>query len=66
MIQMEELTVARIRELLGSGQITSRQLVLNYMERIALIDKSGPKLNSVLELNPDALYIAEAMDRERA
>ena len=66
MIQMEELTVARIRELLGSGQITSHQLVLNYMERIALIDKSGPKLNSVLELNPDALYIAEAMDRERA
>ena len=36
------------------------------MERIALYDKAGPMLNSVLELNPDALFIAEAMDRERA
>lgn len=66
MINMEELTVVKVREMLESGEITSRQLVLNYMERIALIDKSGPMLNSVLELNPDALYIAEAMDRERA
>ncbi len=66
MIQMEELTVKRIREALDSGEITSRELVLAYMERIAKIDKSGPMLNSVLEINPDALYIAEAMDRERA
>lgn len=66
MISMEELTVERIREMLDAGQITSRELVLNYMDRIAKIDKSGPMLNSVLELNPDALYIAEAMDRERA
>jgi len=66
MINMEELTVVKIRQMLESGEITSRQLVLNYMERVALIDKSGPMLNSVLELNPDALYIAEAMDRERA
>lgn len=66
MIQMEELTVKRIREALDSGEITSRELVLAYMERVAKIDKSGPMLNSVLEINPDALYIAEAMDRERA
>lgn len=66
MINMEELTVVEIRRMLESGEISSRQLVLNYMERVALIDKSGPMLNSVLELNPDALYIAEAMDRERA
>ncbi|MDE6921986.1 MAG: amidase, partial [Oscillospiraceae bacterium] len=63
---MEELTVSGIRRMLENGQTTSRELVLNYMERIARIDKSGPMLNSVLELNPDALYIAEAMDRERA
>ena len=54
MINMEELTVVKVREMLESGEITSRQLVLNYMERIALIDKSGPMLNSVLELNPDS------------
>lgn len=66
MLQMEELTVARIRELLESRQTTSRDLTLGYMERIARIDKDGPKLNSVIEINPDALYIAEAMDRERA
>ena len=66
MINMEELTVAKISRMLADGEISSRQLVLNYMERIALYDKSGPKLNSVLELNPDAVYIAEAMDRERA
>lgn len=66
MINMEELTVAEISRMLAEGEISSRQLVLNYMERIALYDKSGPTLNSVLELNPDALFIAEAMDRERA
>ena len=66
MINMEELTVAEISRMLAEGEISSRQLVLNYMERIALYDKSGPMLNSVLELNPDALFIAEAMDRERA
>ena len=66
MINMEELTVAEISRMLAEAEISSRQLVLNYMERIALYDKSGPMLNSVLELNPDALFIAEAMDRERA
>lgn len=66
MINMEELTVAEISRMLAEGEISSRKLVLNYMERIALYDKSGPMLNSVLELNPDALFIAEAMDRERA
>lgn len=66
MINMEELTVAEISRMLAEGEISSRQLVLNYMERIALYDKSGPMLNSVLGLNPDALFIAEAMDRERA
>ena len=66
MLQLEELTVARIREMLEKGETTSYELVLGYMDRIASIDKSGPMLNSVIELNPDALYIAEAMDRERA
>ncbi|WLI91702.1 amidase [Massilia sp. R2A-15] len=49
-----------------SGRLTSRSLVSQYLSRIAAIDKRGPRLNSVIELNPDALAIAAAMDRERA
>ena len=66
MRSIEELTVVQIRQMLESGEVTSRELVLRYMERVARIDQAGPRLNSVLELNPDAPYIAEAMDRERA
>jgi len=65
MYQIEEITIAGIQEAFDSGELTSWDLTAAYMERIADIDKSGPTLNSVLELNPDALYIAEAMDRER-
>ncbi|MGZ4032015.1 MAG: amidase family protein, partial [Tumebacillaceae bacterium] len=50
---------------MASGEVTSAQLVLLYFDRIARFDKNGPKLNSVLELNPDALFIAEALDLER-
>ena len=49
-----------------SGELTSRQLVGMYLERIDALDKRGPMLNSVLELNPDALQIATELDRERA
>ena len=43
-----------------------RELVKAYLDRIARYDKAGPCLNSVLEVNPDAMFIAEAMDLERA
>jgi amidase len=65
MFVLEECTVESIRTAFESGELTSYDLVLSYMERIALYDKSGVAINSVLELNPDALFIAEAMDRER-
>jgi len=65
MFTLEECTVEDIRRAFESGELTSYELTLMYMKRIAEIDSSGPALNSVLELNPDALYIAEAMDRER-
>jgi len=65
MYKIEEITIAGIQEAFDSGELTSWDLTAAYMERIADIDTSGPALNSVLELNPDALYIAEAMDRER-
>ena len=49
---------------LQSGKYTSHQLVKKYLDRIDDIDKDGPKLNSVIEVNPDAMAIAEALDRE--
>lgn len=60
-----EATIAALSRRLASGELTSAQLVCMYLERIAAYDKSGLALNSVLEINPDALFIAEALDRER-
>lgn len=62
---MEELTVYQLQKKLESGERTSYELVLDYMRRVALIDKSGPSLNSFFEWNPEAVFIAQAMDRER-
>jgi amidase len=60
-----EKTVAELQAAMGSGKATAQQLVRLYLARIAAIDKAGPKLNSVIELNPDALAIAKALDAER-
>lgn len=62
---IEEMTILEMCELMDKGEISSVDLVKTYLERIALFDKSGPKLNSILEVNPDALHIAEALDAER-
>ncbi|KFI06513.1 amidase [Massilia sp. BSC265] len=51
---------------MAAGKLTSTSLVQQYLARIAAIDKAGPRLNSVIETNPDALKIAAEMDRERA
>jgi amidase len=50
---------------MAAGKLTSASLVRQYLARIAAIDKAGPRLNAVIEVNPDALSIAEALDRER-
>ena len=63
--ELEELTISELQQGLQSGKYTSRSLVEKYSERIAEIDKRGPKLNSVIELNPDCEAIAAALDRER-
>jgi len=63
---LEEQTIADLQAAMESGQRTSRQLVEAYVERIQALDASGPALRAVIELNPDALAIAEALDRERA
>lgn len=63
---LEESTIADINSALMSGEITSKELVMMYLERIADLDKGEKRLNSILEINPDALFVAEAMDIERA
>ncbi|MGE5579373.1 MAG: amidase family protein [Bacillota bacterium] len=63
---LEEVSVRELQDMMARGRITSRDLVWAYMERIGQYDRQGPALNSVLELNPEALFIAEALDRERA
>jgi amidase len=62
---VREKTIAQLQSVMQSGKLTSRQLVQLYLARIAALDRSGPKLNSVIELNPDALDIAASLDIER-
>ena len=66
MFELRECTAASIQAAMAAGELTSEELVLAYFDRIAAADRSGPTLNSVLELNPDAVTTAAAMDRLRA
>ncbi len=63
---MEELTIFEIQERMAVGQLTARGLTEAYLARIAMLDQVGPQLNSVIEINPDAVEIAAALDTERA
>jgi amidase len=63
--ELNELSVAQLQEGMTSGRFTSRRLVDLYVQRIAQIDAAGPRLRSVIEVNPDATSIADALDTER-
>ena len=63
---LNEVTIDMLQQNMQSKTYTSRQITEMYLKRIAAIDKKGPLLNAVIELNPDALAIASAMDKERA
>src|SRR5258708_40264937 len=63
--ELEEITVAELQDGMKSGKFTARSLVEKYSARIDEIDKHGPTINAIIELNPDALLIAEALDQER-
>lgn len=60
-----EATIGDLQARMAAGKLTSHELTAAYLARIAEIDKAGPTLNAVLELNPDALIIADALDAER-
>ena len=64
--RIEEATISQLQAALESGQLTAERLAELYIERIDALDRHGPRLNSVIEINPDALEIARALDRERA
>jgi amidase len=63
--ELNETTISDLQERMTSGKYTAEQLTSMYLQRIEAIDKGGPKLNSVIEVNPDAIAIAKAMDAER-
>lgn len=63
--ELNEITVAELQDNMAKGAYTSAQITQLYLDRIATIDKNGPKLNSIIEVNPDALTIAKAMDKQR-
>jgi len=63
--ELNEHTIDELQSKMTSGTHTARSIAEAYLKRIAELDQSGPKINSVIELNPDALSIADAMDKER-
>lgn len=63
--ELEEMTVDEMQQGQRSGRFTSRSLAEAYLGRIEAIDKRGPAINAIIELNADALALADAMDRER-
>src|SRR5689334_12102775 len=62
---LEEATLTSLQDGMTAGKYTARSLTEKYLARIDALDKRGAAVNSVIELNPDALSIADALDRER-
>jgi len=63
--ELDEITVAELQEGMKSGKFTAHSVVQKYLDRINEIDTQGPAINSVIEINPDALSIADSLDEER-
>ena len=63
--ELDEITIDELQEGMKSGKYSARSIAEKYLGRIAAVDKSGPAVNSVIETNPDALEIAESLDKER-
>ena len=59
---MMNYTISKVHALIKNGNLTAEILVSKYLERIDKIDKSGPKINSIIEINPDAIIIAKELD----
>jgi amidase len=64
--ELEEATLEQLQEAMRSGRHTAASLARAYLERIEALDRQGPALRHMLDLNPDALEVADRLDRERA
>jgi amidase len=62
---LEGASIADLQQRMAKGQISSRAIVQQYLDRIAALDKAGPTINAIIELNPEALALAERLDAER-
>src|SRR5215475_10921215 len=63
--ELDEVTVAQLQQSMESGQRTARSITQLYLDRIDALDKRGPELRSIIEINPDALQLADQLDAER-
>lgn len=63
--ELDEITVDQLQKAMASGKYTARSITKLYLDRIGEIDKNGPVLNSIIEVNPDAMEIARKLDNER-
>jgi amidase len=63
--ELDEITITKLQDGMNAGRLSAHSLVRKYLARIRAIDAAGPSLRSVIEINPDALAIATALDRER-
>jgi amidase len=63
--ELDDVTIAELQEGMKSGKYTARSITEKYLDRLEAIDQKGPALKSVIEVNPDALSIADALDKER-
>jgi amidase len=64
-LHLQEATIAQLQAAMASGRLSAQTLVDRYLDRIKRLDRGGPHVNSVLEVNPDAQDIAEQLDKER-
>ncbi len=63
--ELDEMTISQLQEAMNSGHFSSHSITEKYLARIDAVDKRGPALNAVIEVNPDALTIAKGLDKER-
>src|SRR5262249_52530426 len=63
--ELDEVTITELQNAMKGGKLTARSLAEKYLARIEAIDRQGPTLRSILEINPDVLAIADGLDRER-
>src|SRR6476469_5054448 len=63
--ELEEMTIADLQTAMATGRMTARSITQLYLDRIAELDRRGPTLRHVIEINPEALAIADSLDQER-